>query len=145
MLFFTSLVVAAVTFGKLRSWCEEHERCVSEQGRFAPGLIREQFVDTLEELRPRVHECLGGFSPCLAPAFVPWMLLKMLFLLSPLKTGPWQSHGKGFSSPGEHVPGERSRRRFPSGWERTGMLGLTSTCRNLLQGWRWILLSSWFS
>lgn len=36
------------------------------------------------------------------------MLLKMLFLLSFLKTRPCQSHGKGFSS-----PGERSWRRFP--------------------------------
>lgn len=27
------------------------------------------------------------------------MLLKVLFLLSPFKTSPWQSHGKGFFLP----------------------------------------------
>lgn len=75
---------------------------------------------------------------------VVWLLLgslgccsKMLFLLSHLKTGSWQSHGKGFSPPGKQVP--------VSGARGTGMLGLSSTCRKLLQGWRWILLSSWFS
>lgn len=75
---------------------------------------------------------------------VVWLLLgslgcysQMLFLLSHLKTGPWQSHGKGVSPPGKHVP--------VSGAGGTGVLGLSSTCRKFLQGWRWILLSCWFS
>lgn len=44
----------------------------------------------------------------------------VLFLSSPLKTRPWQSHEKGFSSPGKHVPGERSRRQFPQAGSTPG-------------------------
>lgn len=56
-----------------------------------------------------MHESSGDFGPCPAPAWVPWMLLKMSLLLSFSKTRPRQSHGKGFSSPGEQSWGHFPR------------------------------------
>lgn len=95
-------------------------------------LTPEQFVDGAEELQPHAPECLGDFGACPAPAWAPLGAAQSVFLLSPLETGPWQSHGKGFPSPGKHVPGEQSWRQFPPSWERTGGLALSSVCRELL-------------
>lgn len=100
--------------------------CRSPQGRFDPKWILEWFVAPSTKL---MQESSGDFGPHPAPAWVPWMLLKMSFLLSLLETRPWQSHGKGFSS-----PAQRSWSRFPRDAE----------AQQHLQGWRRVLLSTCF-
>lgn len=65
-LFFTPLVVVAGALGRI-TWCEE-----------PVPLLRSSSL---------MHESSGDFGPCPAPAWVPWMLLKMI-LLSFLKIRP---------------------------------------------------------
>lgn len=50
-LFFTPLVVVAVTLGQM-SWCEER---VSDQGRFVPGSVLEWFVAPSKKLQPHAR------------------------------------------------------------------------------------------
>lgn len=83
---------------------------VSDQRGFAPGLIREWFVDTSKELQSHVCSCSGDFGRCLAPAWVPWMLLKNVVSFVPLENWVMAKSWEGVFSSREARACEQSQR-----------------------------------